>query len=453
MPRFTFIHAADLHLGAPFKGLDAAASGVFLPAGKQGKNLLAEAGFAALERLEKACLEQDADFLILSGDIYDDKDGVLRARFALRDTFLRLREAGVRVFIAHGNHDPLKEGPLPVAWPDNVTVFGAEVSCECVVKDGVPLALVQGVSHTSARETENLALRFTRFEPGKTDAKGLFTALPKEMPHDIFQIAVLHCAVGGAGEAHAPYAPCSLSDLTDAGFDYWALGHVHQGRVLSEAPYVVYPGSLQGLHINETGAHGCYVARVDGKTCALEQLPLAPVAWEKLPFALDDALETVDALEEALSEAVGEAARASGGTDALFCRLILEGATGLDAELRRPGSLETLLERLRKELASDDGPVRAWVKDIRLATSPLRDFAALAGRDDLVGEVVRMAASMREDPARAEEVVARATAALYGTAKAGKALAGGENGDGALSPADLADEARALLCSFLEGGE
>ena len=478
MPNCTFIHAADLHLGAPFRGLDAAASAAFpsgssatssalspaLPSGGRGKgNLLAEAGFEALARLETACLETGADFLILSGDVYDDKDGVLRARFALRDMFLRLREAGVRVFFAHGNHDPLRPGPLPVAWPDNVTVFGADVSCECVMRDGVPIALVHGVSHTGPRETENLSLRFARYVPGAADDSGRFAAFPPDIPGDIFQIAVLHCAVGGAGEGHAPYAPCSLADLTGAGFDYWALGHVHQGGIMSETPFVVYPGSLQGLHINETGPHGCCVVRVTGEGCSVERLPLASVVWKKIRVRPDGETETLDALEERILDVLDETA--GDAVHTLFCRVILEGETELDSLLRRPGNVATLLARLRAERAAGPGPARVWLKDIVVGTAPVRDLAALAERDDLAGEVVRMARAMREDRSLAEDpatdLVRKAVAPLYANARLKKALAGpgadadappGTDGADA-GAALLADEAASLLCSLLEGGE
>lgn len=456
MPKFTFIHAADLHLGAPFRGLDFTAPEPFgtgsAPFGRG--NLLAEAGFQTLNRLEAACRETGADFLILAGDIYDDKDGVLRARFALRDMFLRLRDSGVRVFIAHGNHDPFRAGPQPVAWPDNVTVFGPEISCVCVTRDGVPLALVQGISHAKARETENLALRFKRYAPG---AEGPFDSLPGNLLPGIFQIAALHCAVGGAGEEHAPYAPCSLADLTSAGFDYWALGHVHQGKILCENPFVVYPGSVLGLHVNETGPRGCCVVRVDDEGAsagrlAVERLTLAPVVWEKIRVSVEE--ETLDVLEERIAAVLDDAAKSANA--ALLCRVILEGATELDAVLRRPGSAETLLERVRAEVDAMGGDeaenVRVWVKDIIVATSPVRDFAALAGRDDLVGEVVRMAAVMREDDARAYDMVEKAVAPLSGNAKLKKALQGGpEKAEG--SAARLAEEAASLLCSLLEGGE
>lgn len=454
MPQFSFIHAADLHLGAPFRGLDATASGEF-SSSRQGGNLLAESGFEALKRLEDACLRHKAAFLILSGDIYDDADGVLRARFALRDMFLRLRAAGVRVFIVHGNHDPFKPGPLPVAWPDNVTVFGDDAGCACVTRDGRPVALVHGISHASAGETENLALRFKRYTPGSEEAR--FADIPENVPENVFQIAVLHCAAGGAAEGHAPYAPCALSDLTCAGFDYWALGHVHQGRVLCEAPWVVYPGSIQGLHINETGPHGCCLARVAEGGCTVERLSLAPVTWGKIRIDLSghEEVDTVDGLEEAIVAALEDAADGTEGTAeetrAVFCRVTLEGQTGLDGILRRPGTLEILLERVRKELAASTAKTRVWVKDIMPATSPVRDFGALAGRDDLVGEIVRMADALRADPDRTKAFDDAAKAGLYGNAKVKKAL------DLVAREADvaglLADEARALLCSLLEGGE
>lgn len=452
MPTFTFVHAADLHLGAPFRGLDAAASEAF---SSGAGNLLAEAGFKTLERLERVCLENGAAFLLLAGDIYDDADGVLRARFALRDMFVRLGKAGVRVFIAHGNHDPLPTGPLPVTWPDNVTVFGADPQSVCVMRDGEVLALVQGISHASPREKANLAARFRRYAPGP-DMSGPLAGLPANLPAGLFQIAVLHCNVGGAGDGHAPYAPCALSDLAGAGFDYWALGHVHQGKVLHEGPHVVYPGSAQGLHINETETHGCVVAKVDGRECALRSVPLAPVLWRKIRLAAavaDDEPESVDELaERLLANLEEEAAACPAGTEALFCRIILEGATDLDTTLRRPGSVAALLERLRAETPAIAGAVTGaatvWIKDIDLATRPSRDFSLLAERNDLVGEVVRLADAAHNDPALAENLAA-SLESLYGHHKLKKAL-GAE--DGATTPdmAELADSAKALLCSLLE---
>jgi DNA repair exonuclease SbcCD nuclease subunit len=78
-----------------------------------------------------------------------------------------------------------------------------------------------------------------------------------------FNLAILHTALDGHA-GHAPYAPCSLDELRNAGHDYWVLGHVHEASVLSEFKYVVYPGNSQGRHLRETGAKGAMLVRVEG---------------------------------------------------------------------------------------------------------------------------------------------------------------------------------------------
>ena len=471
MADFTFIHAADLHLGAPFRGLDAAAAEAF---GQTG-NLLAEASFTALARLEQLCLAQQAAFLILSGDIHDDEDGVLRARFALRDMCERLGKAGIAVFIAHGNHDPLAAGPNPVPWPANVTVFGAQVQTETVRRDDELLALVHGISHTGPREKSNLAAQFA----------GLASQFSGPDTAGAVRIGVLHCSVGSAADGHAPYAPCTLSDLTGAGMDYWALGHVHQGRVLCENPLVVYPGSLQGLHINEGGPHGCAVVRVEGQACRVRSVSLAPVRWYKLALDLEaEGVDTLDDLEgaalnklETLARAAasgavngagggGNGSKAGNGTGetggnngngkgaifaptALFCRLQLTGHTDLDRILRRPEALQTVLARLREGLARS-GPganlPRVWLKDLALSTAPAFDAAALAAREDLLGEAARMAAQATEDQGALHDLADKALTDLYGHRRLKKVL--DQPADEDLR--DLVLGARSLVCSLLE---
>ncbi len=455
MPSFTFIHAADLHLGAPFRGLDTAAAEALGP--QKAGRLLSEASYTALERLEKLCLAEKADFLLLAGDVYDDEDGVLRARFALRDMCERLAKAGVRVFIAHGNHDPLPEGPDLLPWPEGVTVFGPKVQSEPVKRNGETLALVHGISHTGPKEKNNLAKFFSRKSPD---------LLSPEMTEGLFQIGLLHCCVGTV-EGHAPYAPCSLTDLTGAGLDYWALGHVHQGRMLAAKPPVVYPGSLQGLHINESGPHGCVAVRVEDGVCRVREISLAPVQWHKLTLDLEG-VENLDELEQAALEVLDEAARsvagvgANGANDAageeaalffaptvLFCRLTLTGRTNLDKALRRPGELETVQARLRAAIAknaADSSVPAVRLKDLVLRTAPALDFAALTKRDDLAGEVARLASQAETDAETLHALADGALDELYNHRRLKKVLT--RPTDAELR--DLAATARLMGCSLLE---
>jgi DNA repair exonuclease SbcCD nuclease subunit len=63
---------------------------------------------------------------------------------------------------------------------------------------------------------------------------------------------------------HANYAPCTLDELVNKGYDYWALGHVHQKCILHERPHVVFAGNLQARSIRETGPKEACLVTVDG---------------------------------------------------------------------------------------------------------------------------------------------------------------------------------------------
>ena len=142
MDGIRYIHAADLHLDTPFQGLSHSAS-----QGAHLARLLQEATFKAMERLFRLCESDKPDFLILAGDVYNEENHSVKAQLKLCDGCRRLRDAGVRVFLAHGNHDPLSSRLAAVQWPDNVTIFGPDAESHTVEKDGQVVAVVHGISH------------------------------------------------------------------------------------------------------------------------------------------------------------------------------------------------------------------------------------------------------------------------------------------------------------------
>ena len=102
MPDFSFVHAADLHLDTPFKGIGSTAPGV--------AEQLREASLTAFDFLVDLCLERRAAFLVIAGDIYDGPERGLRAQLRFRDGLARLSAAGIPSFVVHGNHDPVETG-------------------------------------------------------------------------------------------------------------------------------------------------------------------------------------------------------------------------------------------------------------------------------------------------------------------------------------------------------
>lgn len=372
-----YIHAADLHLDTPFLGIARETA-----QGEHLARLLRDAAFTAMERLFRLCETEKPHFLVLAGDIYNEENHSIKAQLALRDGCRRLEAAGVRVFLAHGNHDPLSSRLTAIAWPDNVTVFGQEAECRPVEQDGRVIALVHGISHARLRENRNLARQFHR-----------------DATQDCFQLGVLHCTLEGQTKADR-YAPCTLEDLKAAGLDAWALGHVHERRILSQTPFVAYSGSTQGLHINEPGLRGCLRVGVSpapggGYRCRAEPVRLGPVQWAVAEADLDG-VEQLDAAEARLIAALEAAAEATEpGCEALIVRLRLQGRTGLDSLLRDPTRQAELTERLEGLQTATPG---IWIKDVQADTSPLLDMEAALAREDLLGETLRLAQKLERGP-------------------------------------------------------
>lgn len=377
MPFLRFVHTADLHLDSPFRGLAEVSPEV--------QATLREATFQAFQRVVDLCLARDADCLLIAGDVHDAGDRSLRALARMRRQFERLAERGIAVFLCHGNHDPLSGWGAKFTWPSNVEVFEAgEVTARPVLRDGVEVARVYGISYGTERVTENLARRFRR-EP---DAP--------------FAIGLLHTNVGQDAN-HLNYAPCELSDLVQAGtatMDYWALGHIHAHRVLHEAgPTAIYPGNPQGRHPRETGPRGCYVVEVGERgQVAYEFVPVDVVRWHEEPLSI----EGVQQVEELLTrfEARMEDLRRESADRGNIVRWRLDGRGPLHRELIRPGRTEDLLATLREEAGA--GPAFVWSESILDLTGRELDLDSLRQEENLLGDFLRLAG--QADESRLEEL-------------------------------------------------
>ena len=94
MARLRFVHAADLHLDSPFKGLRAAVPDHVASA-------LYNATFEAYENIVDLRISEKVDALLVAGDIYDRADRSLRAQRKFVDGLERLHAAGIRSFVCH----------------------------------------------------------------------------------------------------------------------------------------------------------------------------------------------------------------------------------------------------------------------------------------------------------------------------------------------------------------
>ena len=375
MARLRFVHAADLHLDSPFRGIRSEAPDYVA-------DTLRRATFDAYENIIELCIRERADALLVAGDIYDGADRSLRAQLKFVDGLNRLDAAGIRSFVCHGNHDPLDGWEARLALPPGCVRFGPEVTGEPVFPDAPERAAVYGISYPRREVRENLSPLFRGLSVSNAGANG-------------FNIGLLHANVGGHPD-HDSYAPCSVADLADTGLDYWALGHVHTRQVLrQERPAVVYPGNSQGRHPLETGERGVYLVEVDDYgALRMEFYPVDVIRWETLDVGIAG-METEQELLNAVNAAADATLESAEGRS-VITRLALTGRGSLHSSLRRGDTLDELLAQLNGRYAA--ARQWFWCERINRDTASPVDREQAAQRQDFVGDLARIGTELRENP-------------------------------------------------------
>ena len=422
---FRFVHTGDLHLDSPFIGLSTEAP-------ENVVETLRESTISAWRNIIDLALEEEADFLLVAGDAFERANRTLRGQLVFRDGLRDLSDAGIPSFVVTGNHDPLDGWEPSVSWPELAHRFPAhEVTSRPVLRGGGEIARIHGISYHQRDIKANLAKQFER---------------EAETP---FAIGLLHTNVSGQ-EGHANYAPCTLTDLRDSGMDYWALGHIHAHRVLSDArPTIVYCGNPQGRDPGEMDARGCYLVDVDDAGRATPEFRVVDVVrWQLLDVPIAE-VETEEALIDAVSGAV-DAARSSVGRS-IVARVRLTGRGPMHASLARGGIADDVLTAVRESLGTAE-PF-AWTESLRDHTRPDVNLEERRKADDFVGDLLRHLDETRSslsedaDEAPAAEALLETLGDLYGHTRARKCLKSSR--PDATAIATLLDDAEAMLLDRL----
>ena len=360
MTHYRFVHAADLHLDSPFKG--------FLRDAAHVAATMRDATFRTFEAIVDLCIEQRVNALLIAGDIYDGADRSLGAQLRFHDGLQRLESANIRVFICHGNHDPLDGWEARIDFPSNVVRFGPEVTNEPFDPDDPLSPMVYGISYPTRDVYQNLVPLF----PVPVDGR--------------YAIGLLHANVG-TNTGHEAYAPCSLEDLATSDYDYWALGHVHTRAVLRDrAPVVVYPGNPQGRHINEAGERGVYLVDLDERGGAtLEFVVVDVVRWIEVAIDVTD-LEGEQELLSTLNTAIDDARVDATGRPLIY-RLRFRGRGAIHQTLARAGFTDDVRKVLNSRLA--DGSAFAFCERVEDESAPATDREALLLASDVLGDALR----------------------------------------------------------------
>jgi len=244
---FSFVHAADFHLGYSQYGLE----------------VRREDFDRAFQELVDKTIELKPDFMIVAGDLFNHaRPSNVTLERAIKD-FSRLRKAGIPVLAVDGSHDsapnvvtgtilnPLDSAGLIHYLPRHEGACWRKKDC-CYVY-GVP-------NFRTRRKTEELIPAF--MEQNK----------PAPDP-ELFNIFVLHMALD-IPSLTPPYMEAEAPpELIPEGFDYYAAGHVHKSyKDRFKTGLLVYSGSMETVDYEEAkNDKGFYYVEVDEKGTASPQ--------------------------------------------------------------------------------------------------------------------------------------------------------------------------------------
>ena len=342
------VHASDLHLEMPVHGLPEVPDHL--------RELLIEAPYHAAEQVFETALAEDADAVILAGDVLNVDRAGPPAIVLLLDQFARLADRKISVYWAGGAVDVPDSWPRSVSLPSNVHVFPVgRVESLDFTRGGEAIARVQGTSCP---------------EGGTVDARGFHRDV-----HGLFTIGVAYGTNDSAGHE---------GDRVH----YMALGGRHLQQTVDEHPGIAhYCGSPQGRGPKETGPHGCTVVTVDETARAKTKF----VATDTIRW-LEQSLEITSStrqeqLHDRMVERLEKLQAQHPGVD-LFIRWKIRGTGPLVNRLRPNSLADELLTDLRRRFG-ERSPV-AWSVSIH-CDSPLSVPAEWYDQETCLGDFLRVA--------------------------------------------------------------
>jgi DNA repair exonuclease SbcCD nuclease subunit len=359
-----FLHAADIHLDSPLRGLSR----------YEGAPVEALRGATrqAFIRLVDQAIKQKIDFMLIAGDLYDGDWPDYNTGLFFSKQMARLNQSDIPVVMICGNHDAESKITRGLRLPKNVTMLSVDRP-ETHLFDHLRVA-VHGQGFKTPAVWEDLTEKYPAHHQG------------------YFNIGMLHTGLEGR-QGHASYAPCTLDGLKSLGYDYWALGHIHQREILCEDPYVVFPGNLQGRHAKETGSKGATLVTLsDGVVTSLDHLSLDVVRWTRLEVDISQAKTAEEVvqntgrlLQEALDQLEGQI---------LAARIITTGSGSAHAQLS--GEREYWTNEIRN-LALQLGSDSVWVEKVKFASQTATDLKEMASQHDAFASLLDGLESLSSD--------------------------------------------------------
>lgn len=269
-----FLHIADVHLDSPFLGLS------FLPSELFGQ--IKNAIQLSFEKAVNFAIDNDVDLVLLAGDTFDSIHPTPQSKIFFANQIKRLVDRQIQVVMVLGNHDYSQIDDLLLNESPYFKIIGSNEQIEQVdfmTKSQYKYRVV-GFSYQHNHITEDI---IAKYPPKNTS---------------IYTIGLAHAGMKQSSVDQNNYAPFTLNEVKDLNYDYFALGHIHLRQVLSQEPWIVYSGNLQGRHVNEKDAKGFYFGQVDeqSQNTQLQFIDVSPIVWQTVDLTLDEPFKSTTKL-------------------------------------------------------------------------------------------------------------------------------------------------------------
>lgn len=337
-----FVHIADLHFDAPFTVLNAS--------NRLGEKRREEQ-LKCFEQVIEYVRENKIEFLFIAGDLYENEYVKDKTIDYINDLFKQIEDTAI--FITPGNHDPYLKNSYyrTYNWNSNVHIFNGQVK---------------------KYSYENVDIYGFGFEDFYVQNSGVDSIKIEDASKT--NILVVH----GDIDITSQYNQMSSQKLNSLGFDYIALGHVHNSNYESDAKWV-YPGSLVSMGFDEIGNHGMVVGTINQNGVKTEFIKLDTMDFVEQEHDISELDSNEEIIESINSLEIDENK---------FYKIILEGNRKFNLDINK----------INKKIAIEN-IIRA--KD---NTKADYDLEAIARENNVKGYFVEELLKRMEDSENKEEI-------------------------------------------------
>ena len=271
-----FAHLADTHLGYRQFGLY-----------EREKDF-----YEVFEKITDKIIEEKVDFVIHSGDLFDNSRPSPLALLTFQKCLIKLKNANIPVYAIAGNHDSvLRKGAIP---PQVLfKKFGLKVISPINTNYMYEDVFIAGLPYYSSSQYKNL--------------KNKLSDLSKKAANHEKSILVLH---QGIDKYFNLQYELEIGDVPD-NFTYYAMGHLHNfiNDDFGEGK-LVYPGSSEVWKTSELedyrkNGKGFVIVDLDGKKPSIDRIKIdIPREFIERTLDYDNLASGIEAIKQTIKDLI-----------------------------------------------------------------------------------------------------------------------------------------------------